>query len=213
MITKTIKTNVSRGLFEAHKTIFAFLICTSINKNYGKIQEGHWNILLRGAGPVSAEQERVRPTNPDNKLISSMGWDLLYFTECSDAENFGSLTNSIITNFDEWQDWATKANPHNEPLPLEWNDKVNNFERLLILKAFRPEKLLFAFTNYVVDEIGQFYVENPPASMEVVYADTDVKTPLIFVLSQGADPTATLIKFAKDKDFSEKLNVISLGQG
>jgi dynein heavy chain len=37
MITKTIKTNVSRGLFEAHKTIFAFLICTSINKNYGKI--------------------------------------------------------------------------------------------------------------------------------------------------------------------------------
>jgi dynein heavy chain len=49
--------------------------------------------------------------------------------------------------------------------------------------------------------------------MDVVYADTDVKTPLIFVLSQGADPTSQLIKFAKDKNFSEKLNVISLGQG
>lgn len=49
--------------------------------------------------------------------------------------------------------------------------------------------------------------------MEVVYNDTDVKTPLIFVLSQGADPTSSLIKFAKDKGFSEKLNVISLGQG
>jgi dynein heavy chain len=55
MITKIIKTNVSRGLFEAHKTIFAFLICTSINKNYGKIKEANWNILLRGAGPISAE--------------------------------------------------------------------------------------------------------------------------------------------------------------
>lgn len=49
--------------------------------------------------------------------------------------------------------------------------------------------------------------------MEVVYNDTDVKTPLIFVLSQGADPTSQLIKFAKDKNFSEKLNIISLGQG
>jgi dynein heavy chain len=47
--------------------------------------------------------------------------------------------------------------------------------------------------------------------MEVVYADTDVKTPLIFVLSQGADPTSLLIKFAKEKNYSDKLNVISLG--
>ena len=49
--------------------------------------------------------------------------------------------------------------------------------------------------------------------MEVVYADTDVKTPLIFVLSTGADPTQALIRFARDKNFSDRLNVISLGQG
>jgi len=49
--------------------------------------------------------------------------------------------------------------------------------------------------------------------MDVIYVDTDVKTPLIFVLSAGADPTSSLIKFAKDRNFAEKLNVISLGQG
>lgn len=81
------------------------------------------------------------------------------------------------------------------------------------MKAFRPEKLLFAFQNYVIDEIGQFFVESPTATMDVIYADTDVKTPLIFVLSAGADPTSSLIKFAKDRNFVEKLNVISLGQG
>jgi dynein heavy chain len=61
--------------------------------------------------------------------------------------------------------------------------------------------------------MGQFFVESPSATMDVIYADTDVKTPLIFVLSVGADPTSTLIKFAKDRNFAEKLNVISLGQG
>lgn len=32
-ITRIIFTNVSRGLFEAHKIIFSFLIITSINRN------------------------------------------------------------------------------------------------------------------------------------------------------------------------------------
>jgi len=86
-------------------------------------------------------------------------------------------------------------------LPEEWNDKLTNFEKLLLLKVFRPEKLLFSFQNYVIDEMGKFYVESPSVTMEVVYADTDVKTPLIFVLSQGADPTSFLIKFAKEKGY------------
>jgi dynein heavy chain len=65
----------------------------------------------------------------------------------------------------------------------------------------------------VISEIGKFFVESPSATMDVIYGDTDVKTPLIFVLSVGADPTSSLLKFAKDRNFVEKLNVISLGQG
>jgi dynein heavy chain len=61
--------------------------------------------------------------------------------------------------------------------------------------------------------MGQFFVESPSATMDVIYQDTDVKTPLIFVLSAGADPTGSLIKFAKDRNYSERLQVISLGQG
>ena len=68
-------------------------------------------------------------------------------------------------------------------MPTDWNSKLSSFEKLLILKAFRPEKMLFAQQNYVIDEIGKFFVESPSVTMEVVYNDTDVKTPLIFVLS------------------------------
>lgn len=147
------------------------------------------------------------------KIITILGWDLIFYVELCDPEVFGGITQSIVSNWDEWLKWAQKADPHTEPLPLEWAEKLTNFEKLILLKAFRPEKLLFAFQNYVIDEIGKFYVESPSVTMEVVYNDTDVKTPLIFVLSQGADPTSSLIKFAKDKGFGEKLNVISLGQG
>lgn len=50
-------------------------------------------------------------------------------------------------------------------------------------------------------------------SMEDIYNDIDAKTPCIFVLSSGADPTAMLLRFAKDRGYSERLHVISLGQG
>lgn len=60
---------------------------------------------------------------------------------------------------------------------------------MVVLKVFRPEKLMFAISKYVLDFMGQFYLEPPQTSMEVLYEASDCKTPIIFVLSTGADPT------------------------
>lgn len=49
--------------------------------------------------------------------------------------------------------------------------------------------------------------------MATIYADTDNCTPLIFVLSTGADPTLLLTKFAGEMGKAESLGVVSLGQG
>jgi len=53
-ITKMIYTMIARGLFEADKMIYSFLIATSIRKNSGVITMVSWNHLLRGAMPFSA---------------------------------------------------------------------------------------------------------------------------------------------------------------
>ncbi len=47
--------------------------------------------------------------------------------------------------------------------------------------------------------------------MEIIFGDSDEKTPVIFILSQGADPTTALDKFAKEKE--QDIQGISLGQG
>lgn len=51
--TKTIFTNVSRGLFERDKLIFSFLICTSIDRNNLAIKPIAWSVMLRGAIPMT----------------------------------------------------------------------------------------------------------------------------------------------------------------
>jgi dynein heavy chain len=61
--------------------------------------------------------------------------------------------------------------------------------------------------------MGKFYVEAPATGMDIMYKNLEPITPLVFVLSQGADPTQALIKFADEMGFGDKLNAISLGQG
>lgn len=78
-ITRDLFTNVSRGLFEAHKNIYSFLITTSINRNNKKISQEVWSVLLRGPGLLDAEFARVKPDNPDPKLLTALGWDVLYY--------------------------------------------------------------------------------------------------------------------------------------
>jgi dynein heavy chain len=56
-ITKILYTNISRGLFEKDKIIYSFLITTSIKRKANEIDEGVWNVLLRGP-TVFTERER-----------------------------------------------------------------------------------------------------------------------------------------------------------
>jgi dynein heavy chain len=96
-------------------------------------------------------------------------------------------------------------------LPGEYQDKFDIFEKLIVVKIFKPEKLMFGFSNYVENKIGKYYLEIPSINMNEIYIDTDVKTPIIFVLSSGADPTSLIYGLAKDKNFSNNLLAISLG--
>lgn len=59
--------------------------------------------------------------------------------------------------------------------------------------------------------MGAFYDEIKTTTIDQMFQTLDYKTPMIFILSTGADPTSSLLKYAQDK--GKQLSVISLGQG
>jgi len=70
--------------------------------------------------------------------------DFLWSAEIVEPDVYGGLFESMAENEAVWLEWATCENPHTDPLPLDWNEKLDDFKRLIVLKAFRPEKLMFA---------------------------------------------------------------------
>ena len=68
--------------------------------------------------------------------------------------------------------------------------------------------------QYIVQTLGQRYVEPPTFDLSGSFNDSNCCAALIFVLSPGADPMAGLLKFAEVKGFGgNKIQPISLGQG
>ena len=106
------------------------------------------------------------------------------------SDIFGGLCQSIKENTKKWEKYAIyEEELYLENIPCGYGEKLKIFEKLLILKIFKPEKLMFAFSKYIETDLGRIYAESPVANMDVLFADSDKKTPIVFVLSSGADPT------------------------
>jgi dynein heavy chain len=79
------------------------------------------------------------------------------------------------------------------------------------MRVIRPDMLTIAVSDFVVFKIGDYFISPPAFDLGVVFKDSGPATPLIFVLSPGADPLASLEKYAESK--KKACNKISLGQG
>ena len=60
------------------------------------------------------------------------------------------------------------------------------------MQVMREDKLLLGCQRYIGDTLGPAFVQGQPWSLDGVLPDTTALTPIVFILTSGADPTAML---------------------
>ncbi|CAH8511548.1 unnamed protein product [Schistosoma rodhaini] len=197
-----------RGLFERHKLLFSFHICLKILESAGKVNEDEYNFFLRGGVVLDRENQF---DNPCTAWCTEQCWDNI--TELDKLASFHGIVTSFEQYSRDWNLWYTSAEPENSSLPGEWDNTLNEFQRMLIVRSLRPDRVSFCATRFIVNNLGSRFVEPPVLDMKQVVDDSSTRTPLIFVLSPGVDPTAGLLQLADNCGMSKKFHALSLGQG
>ncbi|KAF9816548.1 hypothetical protein SFRURICE_010707 [Spodoptera frugiperda] len=197
--------NVCRSLFERHKLLFAFLLCARILLDKGVIRYEEFNFLLNGAKLDSEEP------NPDSKWISPRVW--LEIQQLNTVPTMKSIVQDFTNNAKFFKTYYDSHIPHKLPYPKPLDTQYDLFQKILILKCLRPDKIIPGFQDYVMVGLGARFVEPQPADLAALYAESDPLAPIIFVLSTGTDPAADLLKFADKMKMGKRFDSISLGQG
>ena len=206
--TYAVYKNTCRGLFEKHKMLFALQMTVKIMEASGKLGKEEYDFLLRGGQVLNKDSQ---PANPCTEWITDDAWDNI--TELDNITAFSGIISSIEQSEREWKSWFMSGEPDELALPGEWENKLNDLQKMLIVRSLRPDRVIFCASTFVVNNLGQKFVEPPILDVVEILSDSSPKTPLIFVLSPGVDPTASLMQLAQKKNMLDRFNYLSLGQG
>ena len=102
------------------------------------------------------------------------------------------------------------STPETAEVP-ELEGKLDPFERMLLVRALRVDRTLLSAASYVSHTLGKEYAQPQQLDLISCVEETNGTNPIIFLLSQGSDPTTTIE--AAMKKLKKKWHRISMGQG
>jgi len=206
---------VNRGLYEKDKLTFVLLVTLKIMITAGQLQQSHFMLFLRGGAALDSDSVRRKPFN----WISNEAW--LNVVELSQSMKFfNDLPNEMSANEAMWRRWYEDNEPEAISIP-EYETKIADapdgqgpFYKLLLVRALRMDRCMLMSKWFVrnTKEMGPAYVEPVTDTMESIYDGMVAQTPVIFLLSIGADPTESIEVLGRKRKLPSPA-VISMGEG
>jgi len=201
-----------RGLLDTDKLTVVSMICMKILVRAGKITPEERETLIR------APPDPNPPAMPENarSWLTETQWAQLKTLENMEAfKKGGQLTQNIEQDSLGWKRWYSEERAETADLPRSARD-LTAFQRLFLLRVMRQDRIGSALSAFVIENLGQDFIEQPPFDMETSYEESTAITPFFFVLFPGVDPTPVIEALGRKLQITEangRLMNISMGQG
>ncbi|CAK4656794.1 hypothetical protein LEN26_006663 [Aphanomyces euteiches] len=209
-ITEMMYDYTCTGIFERHKLMFSFQMTCMIMASAGELNRSELDFFLKG----DTSLEGASVAKPDNcEWISTAGWkDLICLGKMpGPLENF---LQQVTTNQKTWRQWYELEAPEQSPFPSEYSAKLSPLQQLLVYRCFRQDRVYNAMKLFVISIMGEKYVQPPVLDYARIYAQSAPTSPIVCILSPGADPQSDIQTLGEATGFSgHKFKFLALGQG
>jgi dynein heavy chain len=205
---------INRGLYEKDKLTFIVLVTLKILITANELRPMDLTLFLRGGAALDMDSVRRKPFS----WLSNEAW--LNVIELSQSQKFfQNLPNDMVANEAMWRRWYEDNEPENLNIP-EYEQKIGEvpvigpFYKLLLVRSLRMDRCMLVSKWFVknIEAMGARYVEPVTDTIESIFDGMDAKTPVIFLLSTGADPTEPIENLARKRKLASPA-VISMGEG
>ncbi|KAM3610556.1 uncharacterized protein V6R79_005609 [Siganus canaliculatus] len=194
------------GLFEKHKLLFSFNMTLKIEQAEGKAPQEELEFFIKGN--LSLEKSKYK--KPCDWL-PDQGWeDVVKLAELF-PDHFGTLPNDVEKNSTDWKSWFDLNGPEQAVFPMKYEATLSAFQKLLLLRCFRVDRVYRAITDYITVTMGEKYVQPPVINFNSIYKQSTPSSPIVFILSPGSDPCSDVMKLAQQSDI--KFRFLAMGQG
>ncbi|XP_063095395.1 dynein axonemal heavy chain 11 isoform X2 [Cavia porcellus] len=204
-LTHAIFLYTSRALFEKDKLTFLSQMAFQILLRKKEIDPIELDFLLR----FTVERTYLSPVD----FLTTQSWSAIKAVAL--MEEFQGLDRDIEGSAKQWRKWVESECPEKEKLPQEWKKK-SLIQKLIILRAVRPDRMTYALRNFVEEKLGAKYVERTRLDLGKALEESSPATPVFFILSPGVDALKDLEILGKRLGFTideGKFHNVSLGQG
>jgi len=194
---------VSRGLFQKHKRVFAFLLMLKVELSNGRCSSTDHQTL------VSLPTLSVGLKLPDPPFpMNAETWSRL-FAIGTKISAIKDVIDTIYPASSAWKDWHSSKAPE-ENLTVLLQKPINSLHEFLIVSSLRQDRVPQAAHQAVLRTLGMT-IFSSKFEISTIIHEASCIVPVLFILSPGSDPTAEIEASAKTRKISFKS--ISMGQG
>ncbi|XP_029955923.1 dynein heavy chain 5, axonemal [Salarias fasciatus] len=195
----------ARGLYEEHKLLFTLLLGLKIDLQARNISHSEVLTFIKGGASLDLNSVESKP----RRWILDQTW--LNLVQLSALPPFSQILTQVNQNERAWRSWFDHPAPEDAPLPDGYEEKLDTFRKLLLIRSWCPDRTIAQARRYISESLGQQYAEGLVLDLDAMLAESDSRTPMVCLLSMGSDPTENIERLAKSK--GAPCRPISMGQG